>query len=60
MLGSDKLAIQAKSLFFITDIVPLGYAINGAGNATIAIDHVDGLFSEEQNICLEDKADCGS
>jgi hypothetical protein len=55
ILGNDKLAVQARAEFFDTDIVPLGYAINVAGNATIAIDHVDGLFLDDQNIYLEDK-----
>ncbi|MFV5697158.1 T9SS sorting signal type C domain-containing protein [Flavobacterium sp. ZT3R17] len=56
LLGTDKLAIQARALPFVdTDIVPLGYSINVAGNATIAIDHVDGLFLDNQNIYLEDK-----
>ncbi len=56
LLGKDKLAIQARALPFVdTDIVPLGYAINTVGNATITIDHVDGLFLDDQNIYLEDK-----
>jgi hypothetical protein len=55
ILGNDKLAIQAKTEFLDSDIVPLGYAINVAGNATITLDHVDGLFSYDQNIYLEDK-----
>jgi hypothetical protein len=32
----------------------LGYAVNSVGNATITIDHVDGL-TRGQNIYLEDK-----
>jgi hypothetical protein len=56
LLGTDKLAIQARALPFVnTDTVPLGYAINTAGDATISIDHVDGVFLEDQNVYLEDK-----
>jgi hypothetical protein len=55
LLGTAKLAIQARTEFVDTDIVPLGYAIDLAGNATIAIDHMDGLFLDDQNIYLEDK-----
>ena len=57
ILGTDKLAIQARALPFVdTDTVALGYAINVAGNATITLDHVDGLFLGDQNIYVEDKA----
>lgn len=56
LLGSDKLSIQGRALPFIdTDLVPLGYAVNSVGNATITIDHVDGIFLGGQNIYLEDK-----
>ncbi|WP_339921488.1 T9SS sorting signal type C domain-containing protein [uncultured Flavobacterium sp.] len=56
LLGSDKLSIQGRALPFIdTDLVPLGYAVNSVGNATITIDHVDGLFFAGQKIYLEDK-----
>lgn len=56
LLGTEKMVIQGRALPFVeTDIVPLGYAINQAGNATISIDHVDGLFDETQNIYIEDK-----
>lgn len=56
LIGTDKLAIQSKGLPFLdSDTVPLGYSINTNGNATIAIDHVDGLFLDGQNIYLEDK-----
>jgi hypothetical protein len=50
------MAIQSKSLPFVdTDVIPFGYSINVAGDATISIDKVDGLFSDNQNIYLEDK-----
>jgi hypothetical protein len=48
------LAIQSKGLPFLdSDTVPLGYSITTNGAAKIAIDHVDGLFLDDQNI--EDK-----
>ena len=56
LLGNDELTIQARALpFVITDIVPLGYTINAAGNAVITIDHVDGIFLYDQKVYLEDK-----
>ncbi|MFE3867391.1 T9SS sorting signal type C domain-containing protein [Flavobacterium sp. LS2P90] len=55
ILGNDKLAIQAKTDFVDTDVVPFGYAINTVGKATISIDHVDGLFLDNQMVYLEDK-----
>ena len=55
-IGTSKMAIQSKSLPFVdTDVLPFGYSINVAGNATISIDKVDGLFSDNQNIYIEDK-----
>lgn len=56
LLGTDELTIQARALPFVdTDIVPLGYTINVAGNAVITIDHVDGIFLNDQKVYLEDK-----
>ncbi|SDG99796.1 hypothetical protein SAMN04488062_103321 [Flavobacterium omnivorum] len=55
-IGTSKMAIQSKSLPFVdTDVISFGYSINVAGDATISIDKVDGLFSDNQNIYLEDK-----
>jgi hypothetical protein len=49
------LSIQGRSLPFAdTDTVPLGYSINVAGNATITVDHVEGVFLGGQNIYLQD------
>ena len=56
LLGTEELTIQARALPFVdADIVPLGYAINVAGNATITVDHVDGIFLNDQKVYLEDK-----
>ena len=55
-IGTSKMAIQSKGLPFVdTDLIPFGYSINVAGDATISIDKLDGLFSDNQNIYLEDK-----
>jgi hypothetical protein len=55
VLHNYKLSIQGRSLPFAdTDIVPLGYSINVAGNATITVDHVEGVFLGGQNIYLQD------
>lgn len=55
-IGTAKMAIQSKALPFVdTDVIPIGYSINVAGNAIISIDKVDGLFSDNQNIYLKDK-----
>lgn len=56
LLEGGDYTIQAKALPFVnTDTVPIGYKTNVAGNTTISIDHTDGLFSDGQNIYLEDK-----
>ncbi|HRN98771.1 MAG TPA: T9SS type A sorting domain-containing protein, partial [Flavobacterium sp.] len=50
-----SLGIQGRSLpFDATDVVPLGYTALAAGQYTIGIDRVDGLF-ENQDVFLEDK-----
>jgi len=50
-----KLTIQGRALpFENTDVVLLGYKTTVAGEFTIAIDHVDGLF-DNQAVYLEDK-----
>jgi hypothetical protein len=51
----QKLTVQGRALpFQDTDRIPLGYKTTVAGDFTIAIDHVDGLFNS-QPIYLEDK-----
>lgn len=54
VLNDMMLAIQGRSLpFDHDDEVPLGYKTGAAGTFTISIDHLDGLF-DEQDIYLED------
>ncbi len=55
IINADEYTIQGRALpFATTDTVPLGFKTNAAGNYTIAIDHVDGLFSTGQTIYLKD------
>ncbi|OXG03366.1 hypothetical protein B0A63_00885 [Flavobacterium johnsoniae UW101] len=50
-----SLTIQGRGLpFENSDVIPLGYKTTIAGDFTISIDHVDGLF-DNQNVYLEDK-----
>ena len=56
LLNKKELTIQGRALpFDVNDSVDLGYKTSVAGKLTIAIDHVDGLFLENQEIYLEDK-----
>ncbi|MBD3583989.1 hypothetical protein HC229_15855 [Flavobacterium sp. D33] len=55
VLDETRLTIQGRALPFETsDLVPLGYKATLAATFTIGIDHLDGLF-ENQNVYLEDK-----
>lgn len=52
---NQEFAIQGRSLPFVAgDIVPMAFKTDVAGSYSIAIDHVDGLFAEDQNIYLKD------
>jgi len=56
VLNEKELNIQGRALpFNENDSVALGYKTNSSGKLTIAIDHVDGLFLDNQGIYLEDK-----
>lgn len=56
LIHNQAYTIQGRALpFSDQDEVPLGYKTNTAGNVTLAIDHVDGLFAGTQSIVLEDK-----
>jgi hypothetical protein len=55
LIGSGEYVIQGRPLPFAdSDLVPLGVKIVNAGNHTIAIKKVDGLFEGTQGIYLED------
>jgi hypothetical protein len=54
-IDTDRYVIQGRALpFDAADIVPLGFNSAAAGNYTIAIDHVDGLFTGSQDVYLRD------
>lgn len=56
LIGRDKMTIQGRQLpFDIDDKVKLGYYVPVNGSYSIALATVDGLFSGNQNIFLEDK-----
>ena len=55
LVDAEKLVIQGRALPFNTsDSVPLGFKTSAAGIYTIALDHVDGLFTGDQSIFLKD------
>lgn len=56
LVNDSKLVIQGKALpFDQNDAVPVGYSITTAGDYTIAIDHMDGVFENNQTVYLKDK-----
>jgi len=56
IINSEPFIIQGRPLPFNNfDLVPMGIRIVAAGNHTIAIKKVDGLFEQNQDIYLEDK-----
>jgi len=55
LVEATPYAIQGRSLpFDATDIVPMQFKATAAGNYSIALDHVDGLFSGSQDVYLRD------
>lgn len=56
LLDTEIMTIQGRSLpFNENDQVPMGFKAAASGSFTIALAEVDGLFSANQNIYLEDK-----
>lgn len=54
-IENKEFAIQGRSLPFTSDdVVPMSFKTDVAGNYTIAIDHVDGLFAGSQEVFLKD------
>ena len=55
-IGTTNYTIQGRALPFTpSDVVALSYKVTNAGNYTIAIDHVDGLFaSGTQDVFIKD------
>ncbi len=55
VLASEPYAIQSKGLpFSAADVVPMQFTVVTPGTYTIAIDKVDGLFAEGQQVYLRD------
>ncbi len=55
LIDGTSYAIQGRALpFDVNDIVPLSIKVANAGDYTIAISHVDGLFLENQNVYVRD------
>ena len=56
LIGTTSYAIQGRVLPFETsDVVPMSFKVTTAGDYTITIDHVDGLFSNGgQTVYLRD------
>ena len=57
LIDGVRYAIQFKGLpFAVTDVVPLSFSAGYTGTYTIAIDHLDGLFTDTNlGICIHDK-----
>lgn len=53
-INNEEFTIQGRPAFDASDVVALNFKTATAGNYTIAIDHVDGLFSGNQDIYLVD------
>jgi hypothetical protein len=54
IINNEGFVIQGRAPFVNTDVVPLRLKASTAGNYTIAIDHVDGLFADGQEVFLKD------
>ena len=56
LIGTTSYAIQGRALpFDMTDVVPMSFKVTTAGDYTITIDRVDGLFSNgDQTVYLRD------
>lgn len=55
LIENSEYVIQGKALpFSLDDVVPLGFKTETAGTFSISIDHVDGLFSNGQDIYIKD------
>ena len=53
-INDAEYTIQGRPSFDVSDVVALNFKTAAAGNYTIAIDHVEGLFSSGQTIFLKD------
>lgn len=51
---TNKLAIQARPSFAVSDVVPLGFKTSAQGTYTLTLHRYDGLFADGQEIYLKD------
>jgi subtilisin-like proprotein convertase family protein len=56
LIDGNDYAIQGRSSFTNTDVVPLSFKIATSGNYSISIDQLSGIFSQGQLIYLKDNA----
>ena len=55
IINNEEFSIQGRSLpFDASDVVPIGFKTETAGEFTLAIDHTDGLFATGQKVFLKD------
>ena len=54
IVESEKIAIDGRSSFSDTDIIPLGTKHFSSGEFTIGLDEKEGIFANGQNIYLKD------
>jgi hypothetical protein len=56
IINGEQFAIQGRGLpFQSSDVVVLGFKATTSGSFTIAIDHLDGLFTGNQGVYLRDQ-----
>jgi hypothetical protein len=53
-INNQEYTIQGRPAFDATDVVALNFKTDKAGDYTIAIDHVDGVFATGQDVYLVD------
>lgn len=54
ILGEEKLVVQARPSFVNTDVVPMGYNVDAAGEYSIVLHNADGVFEQGQEIFIKD------
>jgi hypothetical protein len=54
IINNDEYTIQGRPTFDASDVVALNFKTDVAGEYTIAIDHVDGVFADGQEVYLVD------
>lgn len=55
--AENKLIIQARPEFTVTDVVPMGFKANAAGTYTVTLADAEGLFTGDQVIYLIDSVE---